>query len=432
MPKTIKQDIEISLEGISDSTYEYAQLINEFLIDKFPVLEGDIIRALVLSIFFIGFFYLIWFFSKNIILSIVDKIAARSKTTFDDHLVKRKVFRTLAHLIPILFMDSFVNITFLYFENIRLTMLHLNNLLIFIVLMFASVRAIKAFGDTLKDNPILRDKPIQSWVQLANIIVGIIFSIFIISNLIGENPSFLLTSLGAMSAVIILVFKDSILGFVGSIQLATNDMIRIGDWVTMKKHNADGDVIGITLSSVTIQNFDNTISSVPTYSFISDSFINWRGMKDSGGRRIKRHINLKIESVQFCTDDLLYKLSKVDYLKQYITQKQAEIKTYNANQNNASDLNLRQLTNVGLLREYIQNYLQQNSHINTDLTLMVRQLQPNEKGLPLEVYCFTKTKEWVVYENVISDIFDHILAILPFFDLEFFEYPTGSDLSSLK
>lgn len=419
------------VQGISEQTYEYALLVNDFLANQFPVLEGDVFRSIILSILFIGVFFLIWFISKNILLSIVDKIAARSKTTFDDHLVKRKVFRTLAHLAPILFMDSFVNITFIQFENIRLSALHLNNLLIVIVIMIACVRAIKAFGDTLKDNPSLRDKPIQSWVQLANIVVGIIFSIFIISNLTGLNPSYLLTSLGAMSAVIILVFKDSILGFVGSIQLATNDMIRIGDWVTMKKYNADGDVIGITLSSVTIQNFDNTISSVPTYSFISDSFINWRGMKDSGGRRIKRHINLKIESVHFCTDELLNKLSKVDYLKQYITQKQVEIKAYNEGQNDASDLNLRQLTNVGLLREYIQNYLQQNSHINTDLTLMVRQLQPNEKGLPLEVYCFTKTKDWVVYENIISDVFDHVLAIVPFFELEVFEYPTGGDLKRI-
>ena len=421
-----------SFQEVTVNNYQIAQEINDWININVTFLDNKLTRAFVLTIVSLILLYLLRLLAKHLLLKLVDKFAKKSKTKLDNHMVERKVFKLLSGLIPLVFLDGFVNVIFLYYPSLRDDLLQLNNLLIIVIIMLACVRTTKAFGDTLRDNERLKDKPIHSWIQLVNIIIVIFFLIIMFSEISGLNPSYLLTSLGAMSALLILVFKDSILGFVGSVQLATNDMVRIGDWITMSKNNADGDVIEISLTSVKIQNFDNTITSVPTYSFISDSFTNWRGMQDSGGRRIKRSINLKIESVKFCDDQLLQNLKTVAYLKSYISEKEEELINYNNKQDTSNDINLRRLTNIGLLRVYLQNYLANNSNINTNLTLMVRQLQPTEKGIPLEIYCFSKTKVWEEYENLMSDIFDHIMAITPFFELDVFEIPTGKDFRNFK
>jgi miniconductance mechanosensitive channel len=239
--------------------------------------------------------------------------------------------------------------------------------------------------------------------------------------------------MGALTAILLLIFKDTILGFVGSIQLAANDMIRIGDWITMEKFGADGDVVEINLATVKIQNFDKTITTIPTYSFISDSFKNWRGMLDSDGRRLMRAINIKIQSIKFCTPEMLHKFGEIELIKDYIHMQEEAVLNYNSthNINRKVLLNGRNQTNIGVFRHYCVKYLESHPGINPDMALMVRQLEPSEKGIPIHLYAFTMTKEWAVYETEVSDIFDHLLAAVHYFELEVFENPAGSDMRSI-
>lgn len=255
-----------------------------------------------------------------------------------------------------------------------------------------------------------------------------------LSILIDQNPLALFGALGAVSAVILLIFKDTLLGFIASIQLTINDMVRIGDWVSVPKYGADGDVIGIYLTTIKVSNWDMTISTVPTYSFVSDSFKNWRGMQESGGRRIKRSINLKISSVQFCDEEMLARYAKIELVREHIGKRTDEILTYNSERNVNTEMSIvngRRMTNIGIFRVYILNLLKKNPNINHEMTHMVRQLEPSETGVPLEIYCFSRIKTWIEYEGIQSDIFDHIMATAKHFDLEIFENPSSSDLQKL-
>ena len=250
--------------------------------------------------------------------------------------------------------------------------------------------------------------------------VGIIL---ILSVLTGREVGTFLASLGALSAIIILVFRDTILGFVSSIQITVNDTVRIGDWITMKGSNADGNVIEVNLSTVKVQNFDNTITTIPTYKLVSDSFINWRGMSESDGRRIKRSLLIKPSSIKFLNDEEIESLKKIHLLSDYIKKIHKEIKSYNSsNQVDKSMLiNGRNLTNLGIFREYIQRYLKEHPDTNDNLTMMCRQLQPTAQGIPIQIYAFSKDKEWTKYEALTSDIFDHLLSSVKYFNLECFE-----------
>ena len=256
----------------------------------------------------------------------------------------------------------------------------------------------------------------------------------VISNLIGQNPLIILSGLGALSAVLMLIFKDSILGLVAGVQLSSNDMVRVGDWIEMPKYNADGDVIDITLNTVKVMNFDKTITMIPSYALISDSFRNWRGMQLSGGRRIKRSFYVDTSSISFCTKEMIEEFQKIDYLTDYVTTRLNEINEYNMEHkiNTESKVNGRQLTNVGVFREYILQYLRNHPKIHKDMTLIVRQLAPGDNGLPLEIYAFSNDTNWVVYESVQADIFDHIFAVMPTFGLRAFQNPTGHDIVQLK
>jgi miniconductance mechanosensitive channel len=273
----------------------------------------------------------------------------------------------------------------------------------------------------------LKGKPIESFVQVAMLLVWFTAIVLIFSIITGTQVSTFLTAMGALSAVIMLIFKDTILGFVASIQLSSNDLIRIGDWVTMKKFGADGDVIEINLNSVKIQNFDKTITTIPTYKLISDSFTNWRGMSDSDGRRIKRALLIKGSSIRFIQKEEISNLKNIKLLSQYISQTEKDIKSHNIKLLVEADDNIngRNLTNIGLFRKYIEEYLIANNLINTQMTVMCRQLTPTSQGVPLEIYAFISDKEWKNYENIVSDIFDHLLASLKTFDLELFELPSN-------
>ena len=403
-------DISILLSNIDYQSDKYLWL--------FGLLSGVAIVSLI-----------IWFLTKIILIKIVEVFASKSKTKLDDYLVDKGFFSSLAHLFPLLLLDVFFKVAFFSFPNILEYALRLNDLLLVVVVYIAINRFLSAFRDLLKEKPALQGKPIDAFIQIIKIVFAIFFIILMLSVLTKQSPLYFITSLGAMTAILLLVFKDTILGFVGSIQLAVNDMIRINDWITMEKYGADGDVIEINLTTVKIQNFDKTITTVPTYSFITDSFKNWRGMAESDGRRMKRSVSFQIESVNFATPKLIDKLSKVKLLKDFIIQRQNEITEFNKENNlDEGQLNARKQTNLGLFRRYLEYYLKNHDGINKEMSLMVRQLPSSDNGVPLELYCFTKTKEWAPYESVVADIFDHIFAVVKEFELEIFEKPSGLDI----
>jgi miniconductance mechanosensitive channel len=278
----------------------------------------------------------------------------------------------------------------------------------------------------LKQIPRYSDKPIDSFIQVFNIVIWLFGITVIISKIFDINSKDVLTILGAISALIILIFRDTILGFVASVQVAINDMIRIGDWITMEKFGVDGDVVEINLATVKVRNFDNTTTTIPTYSLISDSFQNWRGMTDSDGRRIKRHILLKASSIRFLEESELIDLKKIELISNYIDKRKTEIDKYNSTNNvdKSISINGRNMTNLGLFRKYISQYLHKHPGLNKDLVMMCRQLQSTTYGVPLEVYAFSKDKKFENYEYIMADIFDHIIAAVPYFDLEISEIPT--------
>jgi miniconductance mechanosensitive channel len=390
-------------------------------------------RTFVLFIGIVLLSLILWWISRKVMITVLHHLAGKSKTKWDDYLVEKKFFAAIAHLVPLLFMDSFIKLVFLDFPRISSFLLKTVDIAIIFVILIAVIRFLSTFEKILSDKPQLKDKPIQSYFQLAKILVSGFMIILGLSVATGQSPIYFLTSLGAATAILLLVFKDTILGFVGSIQLAANDMVRIGDWITMDKYGADGDVIEITLATVKVQNFDKTITTIPTYSFISDSFKNWRGMEKSEGRRIKRSINIEMNSIKFCSANMLNELEKIHYLTDYIQQKEKEIEAYNKANNIKKEflLNGRHQTNVGLYRKYVEEYLKHNPHINQNMTLMVRQLSPTPVGVPVEIYCFSKEKDWAIYENIIADIFDHLFAATSYFDLVIYEQPSGKDITTV-
>jgi miniconductance mechanosensitive channel len=375
----------------------------------------------------------VWFVARKIFLGIVERLADRTKTEWDDALVEAKFFKQLAHIFPALIVDYSAPYVFSGFPTIHPIVKTSTEIFIVIVVMWVVIAFLNATLYMLSKKPFLKDKPVQSYIQLAKIINYVIFGILIFSLAFNKSPIYFLTGLGAMTAVLLLIFKDTIMGFVGSLQLAANDMVRIGDWVTMTNYGADGDVIEINLATIKVRNFDRTITTIPTYAFISDSFKNWRGMTESDGRRIKRAINIKISSIKFCSPEMLDRFKNVELIKDYVANKEQELAAHNAekNVNKSTLINGRNLTNIGVFREYAEAYLLNHSQINTDMTYMVRQLDPEETGIPLEIYAFSKDKEWVNYEGIIADIFDHLLAAIPEFDLEVFQNPTGKDFGKL-
>jgi miniconductance mechanosensitive channel len=302
--------------------------------------------------------------------------------------------------------------------------------------IFASLFVLVALLDSIQDFygsfELHKTRPIKGLIQVLKIVVFGIGAITIIATLMGESPMILLTGVGAFSAVLILIFKDSLLGLVAGIQLSADDMLRIGDWITMDKYNADGDVIDITLNTVKVENFDHTITTIPAYALISDSFVNWRNMQNIGARRIKRSLNIDINSVAFCSEEMLSGMQNIQYLSEFLKQKKEEIALYNQNigANMDEAANGRRLTNLGLFRIFLANYLENNPHIHQEMSQIVRQLPPTETGIPIEVYAFTNDIEWASYEAVQADLFDYIIAIAPRFGLRIYQNPAGFDVQN--
>lgn len=373
--------------------------------------------------------YLIYRLVKLAGSKMMHNVAAKTKTEFDDILIKNRVFLNLSRVVIFLITYAFLDHVFIDFPELLSYVKKITNVCVVISFILLIKSILSSLKDYLRTLNTFKDKPLESYIQIFMIflwLIGLIVSISILS----DRPlARFFTTLGAFSAVLLLIFKDAILGFVASIQISVYDTVRLQDWITMEKYGADGTVIAINLTSVIVQNFDNTVTSIPTYSLISDSFKNWRAMSNSEGRRIKRSIAIKMSSIKFVSSEDLKKLKQIELISAYIQEKSNEIRKFNElhNINKEILINGRNLTNFGIFRSYLDFYLEQHPKINKELTLMTRQLTPTSKGIPLEIYAFSSDKEWVIYERVIADIFDHICASVSYFDLEIFESPTGKD-----
>lgn len=411
----------------------YSCFLQEFLVEKGMALEWAIFLNLLVNGFVVFIVLkLLDLVFRKFVVAVFKAFSVRTKTTFDDHLVKSNFPRFIARLLPLAIFSYLLPIIFSetpllanFFQII--TKIYW---VVLGVLIFRSI--LRTSRDYLAETDRFKDKPLESYVQVL-MIFGWGIGIFLIIQLLTGYSITSLATLGAASAVVLLIFKDTILGFVASIQVSVNDIVRINDWITFSKFGADGFVVEINLATVRVQNWDKTYTTIPTYSLIADSFQNWRGMEESDGRRIKRSIYIKQSTIKFLSPEDIEKFKKIALIKPYIEHRQRDIEKHNRlkNINKEIQINGRNQTNLGIFRYYIDAFLNENSAINKDLSLMVRHLEPTDKGLPIEIYCFSRDKRWANYEHIQADIFDHLLAAVPYFDLEVFELPTGKDVQSL-
>ncbi len=371
---------------------------------------------------------------KGILVRGVQTMARRSSATWDDVLIEYKVFGRLAQIVPGIII--YIGIPFVPELPDTVVQLTRNVAAGYMVLMVTmSLSALLSAGSAIYSRlPVAKERPLKGFVQLVQIAVWVFGAVMIIAAVLDRSPLLLLSGLGAMTAILLLVFRDTILSLVASVQLTAQDMVRVGDWIEVPEFGADGDVIDVQLHTVKVQNWDKTITTIPTHRLISGSFKNWRGMSQTGARRIKRAIHLDVSSIRFQSPSEVEHFKRFALLKDYIANKEKELSDYNASLDLEVDdaVNTRRLTNVGSFRAYAANYLGNHPRIHKGMTLMVRQLAPGPEGLPLEIYCFTNTTVWTEYEDIQADIFDHLLAIVPDFGLRLFQKPAGSDLADLK
>jgi len=374
-----------------------------------------------------------FFVAKRLLLKVAAAVVQRTKTDWDDRLLRHRVFLWLAHLAPgivvFLLAPSALRGAGQLIAGVRgAAMIYM---VVVVLLAFDSL--LNAVLEIYSTFPVSKQVPLRSFVQVAKIVLYIAAIIVILATLLGKSPVFLLSGMGVLASVLMLVFKDPILGFVAGIQLSTNRMLSKGDWIEMPSYGADGDVIDIALTTVKVQNWDKTITTVPTHALISDSFKNWRGMSESGGRRIKRSAYIDMNTIKLCTHEMIERYSKIQHIADYLETKQKELRDWNEKQgiDETNIVNGRRITNIGTFRAYLLAYLKNHPQINQEMTLLVRQLAPTPNGLPVEIYCFSGDQEWAAYESIQADIFDHILAVLPEFDLRTFQNPSGSDFQRL-
>ena len=395
-------------QGMAESTASYLNAL------------GLLIAAVILV-------YFIDFIAWKIIRIVSARLAQFTKTNFDDIAVSNRVPRYLAHIIPLAILMELLPVVFTDFQYAENFAIKIGYVLGVILVLYIARSLLNSIRDYLKTLEQFRDKPIDSYIQVFMIFAWIAGLMTIFAILTDTTIWKFLTAMGAASAIILLIFKDSILGFVASIQVSINDMVRIGDWISFEKYGADGEVTEINLATVKVQNWDKTITTIPTYALISDSFKNWRGMSESGGRRIKRALILKQGTIRYLTEKDVERLKNIQLIEKYLTWASEKINAFNITNeiDKTLEINGRNLTNIGVFRKYIQTYLEKHSALNMDMTLMTRQLAPTPQGIPIEIYAFSSDKRWQNYEFIIADIFDHLLAAVPYFDLEIFELPTS-------
>ena len=428
--------------------------VYNFLLEYFREIEGvnqfaKPFSALLCIIIIVIIAWFSHFLTRQVILRIVARIARKTKTDWDDILVKNKVFNGLAHLVPALIIYYTAGFSYPpihqdvselsqsvlselskeYYFGLEGILLKIAKFYFTIIVVYVGNTILNSGMEIYNTTEYAHHRPVKGYVQLIKILLFFMAGIMIVSVLINRDPTVLLAGLGAIAAVLLLVFKDTILGFVASIQLSANEMVKIGDWIEMKSHGADGTVTDITLNTVKVQNWDKTISTIPTYSLVAESFNNWKGMEESGGRRIKRAVYIDTGTIKLCDTAMLGRFEKFLLIRDYVKQKEKEIKEFNEKKNIADEdvISGRRQTNVGVFRKYLEVYLQQHPMINQEMTFLVRQLHPTSKGLPIEIYVFCKDKAWSNYESIQADIFDHIFAVIPEFELRAYQEPSGSD-----
>jgi miniconductance mechanosensitive channel len=373
--------------------------------------------------------YLIYYASRQIMVIVVKKLIEQKRGKWRIHLLRKKFFHRLAFIPALLFINPFVKSLFIAQEDISHFIFIVYNVLSVVIISAILFSFLNALEQNYHSTKYARRSSIKGIVQALQTVIVIVATVFSISLIIGVKIGVLLTALGAASAVLMLVFKDPILGLVGGIQLSLNRIVLPGDWIEVPSAGADGTVIEISQISVKVQNWDNTIVTIPTYDLVARPVKNWRGMSESGARRIKRSIYIDMISVKFCDDEMLERFRKIQYLRDYIDEKQEEIAKENEEKNVCPEMEIngRRQTNLGIFRAYLQRYLEHHSQLDDKFTLMARQLDPTANGIPLEIYVFTKTTEWLKYEAIQSDIFDHIISAIPYFDLSIFQNPSGND-----
>jgi miniconductance mechanosensitive channel len=368
--------------------------------------------------------------TKRIVIIYIYKIIRKSPVTWDDVFADQQVFNNVAHAVPALIIRSFSQFIFRDFDFILPNLIKVTDAYLILVFMTILISVFKVLEFALSRQPAFQDKPISSYFQLVRIVIYIGSGILVLSVILGESPLYFLSAFGAMTAIVLLIFKDTILGLVASVQMSSNDMVRVGDWVEMPKFNADGDVIAINLNTVKIQNWDRTITTIPTYYFITDSFKNWRGMVESGGRRIKRALYINSNSVQFVSAEMREQYKQYQLIAEYVIQRQSEIEQHNQQHNIDTSIliNGRRMTNIGVFRKYVEMYLRNHPLVHQQMTILVRQMAMEDSGIPIEIYCFTRTTAWSEYEAIQADIFDHLLAAVEYFGLDVFQKPAGNDI----
>ena len=373
------------------------------------------------------------YFCRKIVVPTIKKLTARTQATWDDYLFNDAVLDNMCHLIPPIILYVLLPFAFPH-EPVTLTFILK---LCWVYITAVAMKLICSFLTSLytisSEHEKLKNHPLKGVYQMIKLIVICVGVIIIVSTLIDKDPVNILTGLGASAAILMLVFKDTIMGLVAGVQLSANDMLRPGDWITMPKYGADGTVIEVTLTTVKVRNWDNTITTVPPYALVSDSFQNWNAMRESGGRRIKRSVNIDMSSVKFCTPEMLERFRKISLLKDYIERKEQDLQDYNAAHSidDTVKVNGRRQTNLGVFRAYLTAYLRSLPYTNQELHCMVRHLQPTDRGIPVELYFFSTVKDWIPYEEIQADVFDHVLAVIPEFDLRVFQSPSGADVQRM-
>lgn len=399
------------------------ETLKEYL-SEFPILfvSLQIIGVLVLA-------FVVYLIFKKILVSGIQRIVKKTKTDVDDILINESILKRIAYIAPILVISQFLYLV-PQVENLFRKFTESAILLIFLLIIGSFINAANELYEKSKQ---YERRPIKGYLQIAKIIIYILGGIAIIGLLTGQQPWAVLTGVGAFTAILILIFKDTILSFVASIHISAYDLVRVGDWIEVPQFNVDGDVLDVALHTIKVQNFDKTIVVFPTHKLLEGAFKNWRGMQKAGGRRIKRSIFIDLSSVKFCDKNLLDKFRKIQLLKDYIDRKEEEIQKYNESKNVDTSVfvNGRRLTNIGTFREYLKAYLKSREDINKGFTFLVRQLTPGPSGIPIEIYVFANTTEWVRYEEIQADVFDHIFAVITEFELNIFQNPTGKDFRAL-
>lgn len=423
----------ISVDSIFSDLDSVSGLIGNWLSNfGFSGIMLEISQISLIILFLIIVCLVADFIARKLLLSVIEKLISRTKNTWDDVLVEKKVFTNVVHIVPAVLIGALSPILFKGHEFWLITGDKISSVYLTISIVLTFIAFFKAFQLYLQSRPFLKDKPLDSYMQLIRLVAYIFGGIYIIAILVGKSPFGIFSALGAMSVVLMLVFKDTILGFVGSIQIAANDMVKPNDWVEFPKYGADGVIQEIKLQTIKVQNWDKTITTIPTYAFVSEAFKNWRGMEESGGRRIKRSIMIDMNTIKFCNETMLGKLKGVHFIEDYLNQKEQEINQFNtdAKVDLSNFVNGRRITNLGTFRAYVESYLRHHPMITQEMTFLVRQLASSDKGLPIEIYIFSSEQRWAYYEAIQADIFDHLFAVLPEFELKIFQSPTGNDFRS--